>query len=99
MKKLTTSTFLLLIGSLFILPVQAHDPALHMENAEKPKCGAMKNMDHSKMDANDPVMLALMKKCKNAAADSSSHEGHKANKSDSGLKENKQEMKHDDRQH
>ena len=51
------------------------------------------------MDANDPVMLALMKKCKNAAADSSSHEGHKANKSDSGLKENKQEMKHDDRQH
>ena len=41
----------------------AHEASKHMENAEKPKCEAMSKMDMSKMDANDPVMLAMMKKC------------------------------------
>ena len=42
---------------------QAHDPKEHMKDAEKPNCKAMKDMDHSKMDMNDPVMQAMMKKC------------------------------------
>lgn len=45
----------------------AHDPAEHAkESAEAkagPNCEAMKTMDHSKMDPNDPVMKAMMKKC------------------------------------
>jgi hypothetical protein len=42
---------------------QAHDPNEHMKDAEKPNCNAMENMDHSKMDMNDPVMKAMMKQC------------------------------------
>ena len=47
----------------FILSAQAHDPKEHMNNAEKPDCAAMENMDHSKMDMNDPLMQAMMKQC------------------------------------
>ena len=47
----------------FTLSAQAHDPKEHMNNAEKPDCAAMENMDHSKMDMNDPVMQAMMKQC------------------------------------
>ena len=47
----------------FTLSAQAHDPKEHMNNAEKPDCAAMENMDHSKMDMNDPVMQAMMKLC------------------------------------
>ena len=47
----------------FTLSAQAHDPKEHMKNAEKPDCAAMENMDHSKMDMNDPVMQAMMKQC------------------------------------
>jgi hypothetical protein len=44
--------------------VNAHSPELHKKNnAEKPKCEAMNNMDHSSMDLNDPVMQAMMKQC------------------------------------
>jgi len=41
----------------------AHDPSEHMKDGEKPDCGAMEDMDHSKMDMNDPVMQAMMEKC------------------------------------
>ena len=45
----------------------AHDPAEHAKEAAAaksgPNCEAMKSMDHSKMDANDPVMKAMMAKC------------------------------------
>lgn len=42
----------------------AHDASMHKKkNAEKPKCEAMQNMDHSKMDSNDPIMQAMMKQC------------------------------------
>ncbi len=47
----------------------AHDPKLHEQNAQKPDCAAMKNMDMSKMDMNDPVMKAMHEKCMPAAAD------------------------------
>lgn len=45
----------------------AHDPAEHEKEAAAakagPDCAAMKSMDHSKMDMNDPVMKAMMSKC------------------------------------
>ena len=51
---------LLVTGSAY-----AHDPAEHMKDNEGkgPDCAAMKNMDHSKMDMDDPVMQAMMQKC------------------------------------
>ncbi|MDF2179880.1 hypothetical protein P2G88_16630 [Aliiglaciecola sp. CAU 1673] len=45
------------------LTVQAHDPKEHMKDSEKPNCEAMKDMDHEKMDMNNPVHQAMMKKC------------------------------------
>ncbi|AUM11105.1 hypothetical protein [Ketobacter alkanivorans] len=56
--------YMLLVAGLSLpLLAQAHDPKEHMKDAEKPDCAAMNNMDHSKMDRNDPVMQAMMKKC------------------------------------
>lgn len=49
---------------ILVLAVQAHEPSEHMEEAEKPKCSEMKDMDHAEMDMDDPVMQAMMKKCK-----------------------------------
>ncbi len=45
------------------LTVQAHSPKEHMTDAEQPNCKSMSNMDHTKMDTNDPVMQAMMKQC------------------------------------
>ncbi|WP_028469931.1 hypothetical protein [Neptunomonas japonica] len=42
---------------------QAHDEKEHMKTAESPDCAAMSGMDHSKMDMNDPVVMAMMTQC------------------------------------
>lgn len=63
MKNIQVSLYLLSVSFFFIATAQAHDPSEHTTKVEKPKCAAMKNMDHSKMDANDPIMMAMMKKC------------------------------------
>lgn len=46
--------------------VQAHSEKEHMKNAESPDCAVMNSMDHSKMDMNDPVVMAMMRQCMNA---------------------------------
>ena len=58
-KVLTSASMLLAIANTTF----AHEASKHMKDTEKPKCEAMSKMDMSKMDANDPVMLAMMKKC------------------------------------
>lgn len=63
MKKIQTTTYLLLASFFAMSSAQAHDPSEHTTKTEKPKCEAMKNMDHSKMEMKDPVMMAMMKKC------------------------------------
>ncbi|UTF61241.1 MULTISPECIES: hypothetical protein [Gilvimarinus] len=60
------------------LAAQAHDPKEHKKDAENPDCSEMKNMDHSKMDMDDPVMKAMMKKCKKDM-----HHDNENNESDS----------------
>lgn len=64
-KKSTLTTLFILTSGIFLTNnVYAHAPELHKkENAEKPKCEAMKNMDHSTMDMNDPIIQAMMKQC------------------------------------
>ncbi len=55
--------------------VSAHDIEEHMKNGEKPNCAAMKDVDMAKMNKDDPVTQALMKKC----AEQMEHgEGHMA---------------------
>lgn len=62
-----------LIASLSAL---AHDPSEHKTTDQKPDCAAMNTMDHSKMDLNDPVMLAMMRKCKDSVQTEASHGMH-----------------------
>lgn len=58
---------LLLIAAVSVFgQATAHDPSQHTAKSEKPDCAAFAKMDHSKMDPQDPVMLAMMKKCKDA---------------------------------
>ncbi|MBI3772767.1 MAG: hypothetical protein HY272_08730 [Gammaproteobacteria bacterium] len=58
----------LLATTLYALPSLAHDPKEHEAPSAKPDCASMKNMDSSKMDMHDPVMMALRKKCMNDMA-------------------------------
>lgn len=64
MKKYFLLCLVSLPAMMLALYTQAHDPKEHMQNTEKLDCSAMKNMDHSKMDMDDPVVLAIMEKCK-----------------------------------
>ncbi|MCC6201762.1 MAG: hypothetical protein IT494_02000 [Gammaproteobacteria bacterium] len=65
--------------------VHAHEGEDHTKKADKPDCAAMDRMDHSKMDANDPVMQAMMKKCmKDAAHDASAAHDAKEPKATAG---------------
>jgi hypothetical protein len=62
-KTVATAT-LVAVSTLLSMNLYAHAPELHKKDkAEKPKCEAMKNMDHSKMDRSDPIMIAMMKQC------------------------------------
>ena len=63
MKKLIQSCCIAISTLAFVVFVQAHDFEEHVKDAEKPDCAAIKNMDHAKMDMDDPVMQAMMKKC------------------------------------
>lgn len=65
--KHTLTTILAAAFLTFAQGAFAHDPAEHAKEAAAakagPNCEAMKSMDHSKMDPNDPVMKAMMAKC------------------------------------
>jgi hypothetical protein len=58
------------------LSVQAHDPSEHKANGQKPDCAAMNAIDHSKVNPNDPVLLAMMRKCKDSMETGTSHGMH-----------------------
>lgn len=62
--------------SLLSFSVVAHDPSLHKKSNEKPNCAAIKDMDHTMMDADDPVMLAMMKRCQTESSNQESQSHH-----------------------
>lgn len=78
MKKVHIKTAVIVIGMWVTASASAHDPSEHTSQSEKPKCEAMENMDQSKMDVNDPVMQAMMKKCTVALNDSEQGEHPKS---------------------
>ena len=67
---------------LISLSSNAHEASEHMKDAQSPDCAAMAEMDHEKMDMNDPVMAAMMKQCLasdahgEVAATGDAHEEH-----------------------
>ncbi|MBL4765719.1 MAG: hypothetical protein JKX67_10660 [Colwellia sp.] len=73
MKTLTKIALAMISTLTLSLAANAHDPSMHVKKAEKANCS---KMDHSNMDMNDPVAIAMMKKCmKQAAADKKSMPG------------------------
>ena len=86
MKNLNKTIILTLSALAFSLSVSAHDPSMHKKkDAEKADCTAFNKMQEAgtKIDMNDPVMLAMMKKCKNkkAEAQQDNADGHHDEKS------------------
>lgn len=55
---------ILITASFWVSTASAHDPKLHKSAGEEPNCEAMKDMDHTEMDTDDPVMRAMMAKCR-----------------------------------
>jgi len=78
----TINKTLILSAGLMTLSLNAlaHDPSLHTKKAEKADCTNYNKMVESgkKMDMNDPVMIAMMKKCKNQDGNHDQHEEKKA---------------------
>ena len=60
MKTLTKLALVLIPTITLSMTASAHDPKMHAKKAEKADCS---KMDDSKMDMNDPVAVAMMKKC------------------------------------
>lgn len=78
---------------LFAASAYSHAPELHKkEGAEKPQCAEFEKMEHSKMDANDPVMQAMMAQCKDWL-----HDTHEDTKKDKPDKSNIQEKNNNSR--
>jgi hypothetical protein len=85
MKNIQATIYLLLTSFFIMSSAQAHDPSEHMKKNEAPKCETMKTMDHSKMNASDPIMMAMTKKCMTQA---------QANKEELDMDHSKMEMDH-----
>ena len=73
MKTLTKIALVLVPAITLSLTAAAHDPKLHVKKAEKADCS---KMDHSKMDMQDPVAVAMMKKCMKQAEKSKANMDH-----------------------
>ena len=72
--KTVSKIALVLIPTITLsMTANAHDPSMHVKKAEKADCS---KMDHSKMDMNDPVAIAMMKKCMNQAKASTDKMDH-----------------------
>ncbi|MBL4774422.1 MAG: hypothetical protein JKX98_12835 [Alcanivoracaceae bacterium] len=79
MKNLNKTIILSVSALVFSLSVSAHDPSMHKKKeAKKADCTAFNKMQKAgtKMDMNDPIMLAMMKKCKNKKAKDTNDQNH-----------------------
>lgn len=96
MKRQTLTNLIVLPALLMILSAQAHDPEEHSKEGQAPDCAYMKDMDHSKMDKDDPVMQAMMQKCTKAMDhDGAESQGEHTEHDEQGEKaETKESAKH-----
>ncbi|MBL4796518.1 MAG: hypothetical protein JKY50_03795 [Oleispira sp.] len=62
---------------LLVTSAHAHDPAEHAEASEGANCEMMKSMDHSKMNMDDAVVQAMMRKCMSKMHSVDSKDKHK----------------------
>lgn len=75
--------------------VYAHEQGNHadMGSSKEPNCAAMKDMDHGKMDMNDPVMQAMMQKCMSHDMNGHDMQGHSNDHMNSNA-DKKSDMQH-----
>ncbi len=99
MKRAIAKSLTFIILSMAICSVEAHDPSLHTDNVGTPNCEALSKMDHTKMKANDPVMMALMKKCHGEQEDTPTASSHKMGAGKHSQASGKAEDKHGDDSH
>jgi len=92
MRTLTKIALVLIPTITLSMMATAHDPSMHVKKAEKADCS---KMDHSKMDMNDPVAIAMMKKCKKQAEKSKGSMDH-SNMNHSKMKKDDHKMKNKD---
>jgi hypothetical protein len=89
-----------LIVSLTVFSVSAslaHDPSEHTNKAEKPDCKSINTRDKSTLDMTDPVVMAMMSKCKsshNKNADDHHANGDQDKASEHGDKHSKGSHNH-----
>ncbi|MEH6650338.1 MAG: hypothetical protein V7707_09965 [Motiliproteus sp.] len=75
MMKKQFSVLIAVPALMLAFSVQAHSEKDHMKTAENPDCATLSAMDHSKMDMNDPVVMAMMQQCMSAMQDGSVESG------------------------
>lgn len=76
MKKCIVSAAAVAAGLFIATPLLAdHDQPGQKQGHAEADCAAMQTMDHSKMDMNDPGMMAMMKKCMPSMRGESGHGG------------------------
>lgn len=69
MKTYNLIATLLVLSAAYAVNVYAHDPKEHAKEKEAPNCMAMQDMEMGGMDKNDPIAMAMMKKCQQKADD------------------------------
>jgi hypothetical protein len=98
MKNKQLSVLVAVPALMLAFSAQAHSEKEHMKTAENPDCAAMSTMDHSKMDMNDPVLMAMMQQCMSSMqhgsveAESAPH-GHDSAEADSAPHGHGEQMK------
>ncbi len=71
-------TLLITTAVALTLNANAHDPSMHAKKPAKLDCSGYSKMIESgaKIDMTDPVMLAMMKKCKSQKPKHENTDGH-----------------------
>jgi len=95
----TLLTHLSIVLTILSGHAYAHDPSEHNEKKENPKCEKMKLMDHSKMNPDDPVMKAMMKKCMKKMKNIQHDDSQTGEASERGHVQEKTENEHSEHQH
>lgn len=81
MKHLKQTLATAMLVSVITSTALAHDPKLHKQSDEKPNCDAIKDMDHTEMETDDPVMRAMMAKCRSEKTEAETLEKYPLGKS------------------
>jgi len=79
MKQRSVKHIFAITGILMIGSAYANDQSEHASKMEKQNCEYMNNMDHSKMNTNDPVMMDMMRKCMGKQNDKTGQDEHVSN--------------------